>query len=133
MSILLSPDDASLVATLREQLVDMIERIDAVVRRSTSPSNVIYNSESLFVNFRTSEVQHDGRGVELSALELKLLRYFIAHRGEVLTRDELLDHVWGVDSSPITRTVDVRIASLRRKLDPELFVTVHGLGYRFSG
>jgi two-component system alkaline phosphatase synthesis response regulator PhoP len=76
--------------------------------------------------------------VELSGLELKLLRYLVEHRGEVLTRDELLENVWGYDSTPVTRTVDVHIASLRQKLEkssghPEFIHTVHGVGYKFVG
>ena len=76
--------------------------------------------------------------IELSGLELKLLRYFVEHRGALLTRDELLEKVWGYDAMPVTRTVDVHVASLRQKLEknpsrPEHLVTVHGLGYKFMG
>lgn len=63
---------------------------------------------------RRAEVRCDGAPVELSGLELKLLRYLIEHRGSVLGRDELLEKVWGYDATPVTRTVDVHIASLRR-------------------
>ena len=76
--------------------------------------------------------------VPLSALEYKLLRYFIEHRGSVLSRDELLREVWGYRSTMSTRTVDVHVSSLRQKLEvnpghPEHIVTVHRLGYRFDG
>ena len=76
--------------------------------------------------------------MELSTLEIKLLRYFVEHRGAVVGRDELLDKVWGYDATPVTRTVDVHVASLRQKLEanpskPEYIVTVHGLGYKFTG
>jgi len=65
---------------------------------------------------------------------MHLLQYLIEHRGEVISREELLDKVWGYGTSPVTRTVDVRIASLRRKLgNSELIVTVHGFGYKFAG
>lgn len=72
----------------------------------------------------------------MTALELHLLDYLVRHRGEVLTREELLDHVWGYDAMPVTRTVDVRIAALRRKLErnpsePEMILTVHRSGYKF--
>ena len=74
----------------------------------------------------------------LSALEFKLLTYFIQNRGALLTRDELLDKVWGYDAMPTTRTVDVHVASLRQKLErnpsrPELILTMHRRGYRFAG
>jgi two-component system alkaline phosphatase synthesis response regulator PhoP len=83
-------------------------------------------------------VRRNGAAIELSGLELKLLRYLVEHRGSVLTRDELLDKVWGYDATPVTRTVDVHIGSLRQKLEtnparPEFIVTVHGLGYKFLG
>ena len=74
----------------------------------------------------------------MSALEYKLLAYFIERRGVVHSRDELLDRVWGYDATPTTRTVDVHVASLRQKIEtnpakPRWILTVHGLGYRFDG
>jgi two-component system, OmpR family, alkaline phosphatase synthesis response regulator PhoP len=90
------------------------------------------------VDLRATEVRRDGRPVELSAKEFKLLRYFIQNPGIPLDRHELLDEVWGADAMPTTRTVDVHVAWLRRKLEadprrPALIVTVHGLGYKFAG
>jgi two-component system alkaline phosphatase synthesis response regulator PhoP len=83
-------------------------------------------------------VTRGGRSVELSAKELQLLRYFVEHRGATLTREELLHTVWGYERTPATRTVDVHVAGLRRKLEdhprhPQFFLTLHGLGYRFVG
>src|SRR5438552_36235 len=83
-------------------------------------------------------VKKDGVPVELSAMELMLLRYFVAHRGQTLSREELLKAVWGYDHPPTTRTVDVHVASLRRKLErnprhPEYVLTIHRLGYKFVG
>jgi DNA-binding response OmpR family regulator len=88
------------------------------------------------VDLRATEVRRDGRPVSLSAKEFKLLRYFIQHPGTPLGRHELLDQVWGADAMPTTRTVDVHVAWLRRKLEadprrPALILTVHGLGYKF--
>jgi two-component system alkaline phosphatase synthesis response regulator PhoP len=82
------------------------------------------------------EVSRDGRPVELSALEFRLLRYFVEHRGEVLGRERLLDEVWGYDADVYSRTVDQHVATLRRKLEadsrrPRHVVTVHGAGYKF--
>jgi two-component system alkaline phosphatase synthesis response regulator PhoP len=83
-------------------------------------------------------VTSEGERVELSAKEFQLLRYFIEHRGATLTRDELLDGVWGYNAMPTTRTVDVHVAWLRRKLEPnprhpQYILTIHGLGYKFLG
>jgi two-component system alkaline phosphatase synthesis response regulator PhoP len=76
--------------------------------------------------------------VDLSPREFHLLRYFVDHRGATLSRSELLQHVWGYDADVSTRTVDVHVAWLRRKLEddprnPELITTVHGMGYRLEG
>jgi DNA-binding response OmpR family regulator len=74
--------------------------------------------------------------LDLSAREFEILRYLIRHRGEIVTRDQLLDEVWGYDSMPVTRTVDNHIARLRQKIEldssaPQHIITVHRLGYRF--
>jgi two-component system alkaline phosphatase synthesis response regulator PhoP len=76
--------------------------------------------------------------IELSAREYQLLRYLIEHRNEVISRDQLLNEVWGYNSMPSTRTVDVHVAWLRQKIEPnprhpQFLLTVHGLGYRFIG
>ncbi len=83
------------------------------------------------------EVRRAGVAVDLSELELNVLRYLVEHRQSVVTRDELLARVWRHDEPPLTRTVDVRIASIRQKLEsdparPRLIVTVHGVGYKFT-
>jgi DNA-binding response OmpR family regulator len=88
------------------------------------------------VNFDTYEVKVDGRDLQLTALEMKLLRYFIEHEGSVVTRAELLENVWGMSHSPTTRTVDNFIVNLRKhfELDPSQprhFLSVRGTGYRF--
>ena len=80
----------------------------------------------------------DGEELTLTPREFRLLDHFIQHRGEVVTRDQLLDDVWGYDTIPFTRTVDTHIAKLRKKIeddpaDPRLIVTVHRLGYKFVG
>ncbi len=79
-------------------LEELLARLEAVLRRSSArpvTPDYVHASRGLLVNFRTAEVARDGVPVCLSALELQLLRYLIEHRGEALTRDELLDKVWG--------------------------------------
>jgi two-component system alkaline phosphatase synthesis response regulator PhoP len=90
------------------------------------------------VDLRGAEVFRGGESVDLSALEYKLLVYFIEHRGALVSRRELLEKVWGYQAMPQTRTVDVHVASLRQKIEPnpgrpQFIVTVHRLGYRFMG
>ena len=123
------------------EMAELLARIEALLRRSrtlVASSADAYAFGEVEVDFRRAEVKRDGQPVELSVLELKLLRYLVEHRGSVLTRDELLEKVWGYDATPVTRTVDVHVASLRQKLEtnparPEFIVTVHGMGYKFLG
>ncbi|HEX2836243.1 MAG TPA: response regulator transcription factor [Thermoanaerobaculia bacterium] len=123
------------------EMIELLARIEALMRRArtlTANSADAYSFGDVEADFRSAEVKRGGAAVELSGLELKLLRYLVEHRGAVLTRDELLEKVWGYDATPVTRTVDVHIASLRQKLEPnpsrpEFIVTVHGLGYKFLG
>jgi two-component system alkaline phosphatase synthesis response regulator PhoP len=122
------------------EMIELLARIEALLRRGRGPVTPagIYTFGDLRVDFRRAEVFRDGEPVPLSALEFKLLAYFIENRGDLLTRDELLDKVWGYDAMPVTRTVDVHVGSLRQKLErnpsrPEFILTVHRRGYRFAG
>ena len=126
------------------EMAELLARVEALLRRSTSatPSAIAaaeaYRFGDIAVDFRRAEVTKGGKALELSAREFKLLRYFIEHRGAALTRDELLNEVWGYNAMPSTRTVDVHVAWLRQKLEdnprhPEYIHTVHGLGYKFLG
>jgi two-component system alkaline phosphatase synthesis response regulator PhoP len=122
------------------EMVELLARIEALLRRSKNlaSSAEMYAFGDIEVDFRAAVAKRNGSPFELSGLELKLLRYLIDHRGAVLTRDELLEKVWGYDATPVTRTVDVHIAALRQKLEanparPQFIVTVHGVGYKFVG
>jgi len=124
------------------EMVELLARIEAVMRRSgpttaaTATDN--YRFGDIAIDFRRAEATKGGVALELSAREFKLLRYFVEHRGAALSRDELLNEVWGYNAMPSTRTVDVHIAWLRQKIEdnprhPQLILTVHGLGYKFAG
>ena len=124
------------------EMMELLARIEALLRRApvaatvTSPD--VYQFGPVRIDFRKAEVTRDGQAVELSAREFQLLRYFIAHRESAITREELLNDVWGYNAMPSTRTVDVHIAWLRQKLEPnprhpQFILTVHGLGYKFVG
>ena len=126
------------------EMAELLARIEALLRRSaaSAPADAAsaesYRFGPISVDFRRAEVTKHGKVLELSAREFKLLRYFIEHRGAALTRDELLNEVWGYNAMPSTRTVDVHVAWLRQKLEdnprhPEYIHTVHGLGYKFVG
>jgi two-component system alkaline phosphatase synthesis response regulator PhoP len=97
-----------------------------------------YQFGDVVVDVRKAEVTRSGIALDLSAKEFHLLRYFIEHRGATISRDELLHQVWDYQATPSTRTVDVHVAWLRQKLEPnprlpQFILTVHGLGYKFAG
>jgi DNA-binding response OmpR family regulator len=120
--------------------MELLARADAVLRRARP--GVVPRGPVRFgdveVDFEACEAHRDGVAIELSALELRLLRYLLEHKGQVVSRDQLLSAVWGYDDGAVSRTVDVHVAKLRKKLerrpdDPRHIVTVHGLGYKFLG
>src|SRR5687768_11896248 len=122
------------------EVIELLARVEALLRRSPHQTNGI-NAEAfrfgaVTIDFKRAEVTRDDRPVDLSAMEFKLLQYLIENRGLVHSRDSLLDAVWGYDAMPTTRTVDVHIAWLRQKLEPNpkhphFIQTVHGMGYKF--
>jgi two-component system alkaline phosphatase synthesis response regulator PhoP len=119
---------------------ELMARVKAVLRRSSSivPAQEIYRFSDVEVNVRSNEVRRNGELIDLSSKEFALLSYFIAHPVETLSRDRLLDAVWGYENYPSTRTVDTHIVHLRQKLEPNpeeprFILTVHGSGYKFVG
>ena len=119
-------------------MMELVARVEAVLRRRSASSSDAgsHSFGDVRVDFRRAEVQRNGAVVELSSLEFKLLRHFIEHRGALVSRRELLEHVWGYPGVLQTRTVDVHVASLRQKIErhpakPEHIITVHRMGYRF--
>jgi two-component system, OmpR family, alkaline phosphatase synthesis response regulator PhoP len=124
---------------------DMLElsaRMEVQMRRRAAASSpgaaTQYSFGEIGVDFRKAEVRRSGQVIDLSAREFLLLKYFIEHREATLTRDELLNEVWGYHSMPSTRTVDVHVAWLRQKIEPnprhpQYVLTIHGMGYKFVG
>ena len=130
------------------EAMELLARVEALLRRAGqtpapaappgSAGSARYAFADVVVDVRKAEVTRNGAPVELSAKEFHLLRYFLEHRGATLSRDELLQEVWGYEHTPSTRTVDVHVAWLRQKLEvnpkvPQIILTVHGLGYKFIG
>ena len=108
----------------------------AVSRFKTSDVDNVFVFGDVIVNFSSVEVCRKGQPVVLTALEFKALKYFIQNARRAISRDELLNHVWGYENYPYTRTVDNHILRLRQKLEsdpsrPVHFRTVHGTGYKF--
>ena len=124
------------------ETIELLARIEALLRRAPSgPSGMTlerYQFGDITVDVRKTEVMQKGQLLDLSAKEFQLLKYFIEHRGATVSRDELLQEVWGYHAMPSTRTVDVHVAWLRQKLEanprvPQYILTVHGMGYKFAG
>jgi two-component system alkaline phosphatase synthesis response regulator PhoP len=123
------------------EMMELMARVEAQLRRSSAGAGgtlpgEVYQFGDIRVDFRRAEAYRGQDVIELSAKEFKLLRYFIEHRGAALSRDELLNEVWGYDAAVSTRTVDVHVAWLRQKLEanqrhPQFILTIHGLGYKF--
>ncbi len=122
------------------EMIELLARIEAKLRRAPAPPPPLdgYQFGDIRVDFRRAEVTRQGEPLEMAAREFQLLRYFIEHRGATLTREELLNEVWGYNAMPSTRTVDVHVAWLRQKVEPtprhpQYILTIHGLGYKFAG
>ena len=123
------------------EMLELLARIEALLRRNAMPSAPPvanrYTFGNISLEIRSTEVTKNGQVVPLSAREFQLMRYFVEHPGATLSREELLNQVWGYRAVQSTRTVDVHVAWLRQKLEddvkrPTLIVTVHGLGYKWA-
>jgi len=119
-------------------VLELLARIKAVFRRTKSDPRIpeLYRFGNLEINFKKYYASKKGKSLKLSPREYELLRCFITRQGEIISRDELLNQIWGYDSFPNTRTVDAHIAKLRRKIEdnpeePKLIITIHGIGYKF--
>jgi two-component system alkaline phosphatase synthesis response regulator PhoP len=126
------------------ETMELLARIEALLRRGAPPLRGGVALADLFrfgdveVRLREAQVLRAGRPVHLTYRMFEVLRVFIQRRGEALTRDQLLDAAWGPDAMPAARTVDVHVAWLRQRLEPnpkvpQYLQTVRGVGYRFAG
>jgi two-component system alkaline phosphatase synthesis response regulator PhoP len=120
--------------------VELMARIEALLRRSGSRV-AVQNGWAEFADVRIDlhkhEITRGGRPLTLSPVEFRLLEYLIQHRGAVVTRDELLENVWSLDGDTASRTVDVHVAGLRKKIEadsryPRYLLTVKGVGYKLA-
>jgi len=117
---------------------ELVARVKAHLRRASRshPALLTYAFGDVDLDFRRYEARKAGRVLDLSPREFEMLKYLIQRQGETVTREQLLDEVWGYDQFPITRTVDNHIAKLRQKIEdhpaePQHIITVHRVGYRF--
>jgi len=120
---------------------ELLARVKAHLRRGkreekNNPS--VYRFDDVEIDFIHFKVKRKEKELDLTSLEVEILKYFVAHRGEVVTREALLNEIWGYERYPSTRTIDNHILKLRKKLqdDPakaKYIFSVYGEGYRFMG
>ena len=113
-------------------------RVKAALRRATGEIQEIYRFGDMEVDFTRCELRRAGKGVEITPIEFKLLAAFIRHHGQILSRNKLLDQVWGRETFVTDRVVDTHITNLRKKIEPtpsapRFLISVRGMGYRFDG
>jgi two-component system alkaline phosphatase synthesis response regulator PhoP len=120
--------------------LELAARVEAVLRRTSRQADTggIFKFGDVTLDFKKGVAMKGETALDMSPREFRIMKYFIEHRNEIITRDQLLDTVWGYDSFPLTRTVDTHIAKLRQKIedlpgDPRYIVTVHRAGYKFTG
>lgn len=119
-------------------VLELLARINALLRRSRPDPAIpeVVRLGDLEINFKKYQALKRGKELELSPREFEILQYLLERKGEVVSRDDLLNEVWGYESFPFTRTIDTHIATLRKKIEeipdkPALIITVHGRGYKF--
>ncbi len=115
---------------------ELLARIRALLRRATPDAPDVISFSDVDVELERRVVRRRGSEVKMTRAEFNLLAFFLQNPGKALTRDVILNSVWGYDSFPNTRTVDAHVVRLRQKLEPDsevprYFVTLHGIGYRF--
>lgn len=119
-------------------VAELLARTEAVLRRTGQTRIETYKFGEIVVNFSSFEATKAGEPIDFSPREYEILRYLIERRGQVISRTEMLDRIWGYDSQALTRTVDSHIANLRQKIEdvpaqPAYIQTVHRIGYKFTG
>src|SRR5215831_3707012 len=115
---------------------ELLARIRAVLRRASPDSHKVFRFAEVEIDLERRVVTKKGEELKLTPAEYNLLAYFLQNPDRPLTRDMILNSVWGYEFFPNTRTVDAHVVKLRQKLEPDAnsprhFLTVHGVGYRF--
>jgi len=121
-------------------VTELLARVEAVLRRSSAraESSGFYEFGDVRLDFRMLEATKGSQPLDLSPLEFKLMKFFIDNRQQVVTRDQMLKSVWNSQSALFTRTVDMHVAKLRKKIEdspnhPRFIITIYGVGYKFLG
>jgi DNA-binding response OmpR family regulator len=109
---------------------ELLARIRARLREQPEPEKTVLDAGGVTLDMRSRRASVEGRTIELSAREYTMLEVLMRHRGQVLSREQLLSHVWGYDHDPGSNVVDVYIGYLRKKLGSDVIETARGMGYR---
>lgn len=119
---------------------ELLARVRTLVRRGEDRPNDIarYVIGDVTIDLKSFQIIRGGKATPLTSMEAKIIQYLIAHRNQVVSRDKLLDEIWGYDVYPTTRTVDNLVMKLRKKIEknhdhPRILLTVYGAGYKFTG
>jgi DNA-binding response OmpR family regulator len=109
---------------------ELLARIRARLREQPEPEQTVLEAGGVTLDMRARRASVQGRNIELSAREYTMLEVLMRHAGQVLSREQLLSHVWGYDHDPGSNVVDVYVGYLRKKLGPDVIETARGMGYR---
>lgn len=110
----------------------LLKRVEAILRRTNGLSSNIFSRDGLVVDFDGYSVTVDGQEVELTTKEFEILSILIKNKGKVLSREKLLDDIWGYDFYGDTRVIDTHIKNIRRKIKVDFIKTLKGVGYKFE-
>lgn len=113
-------------------LPELVARLNALQRRSSGKASNLLSFDDLSLDAGTGEVRRNGQPLELTALELKMLRYFMRRARHVISHGELVDQLYSLDDMRESNTIEVYVSRLRRKIGPDKIKTIRGLGYRFG-
>jgi DNA-binding response OmpR family regulator len=111
---------------------ELLARVRVRLRGDRSPEETVLHAGNATLDLRTRRVEANGRAADLSAREFALAEVFFRHPGQVLSREQLLDHVWGYDFDPGSNIVDVYVGYLRKKIGPARIAAVRGMGYKLE-
>jgi len=121
-------------------ITELLARVRAVLRRASAqkPATDVVRIGEIEIDFKLHQARRGKARIDFTAREFDLLRYFVLHTGQVVTREQILNEVWGYEEFPTTRTIDNFVAKLRQKIEraphaPEHILTIHGSGYKFVG
>lgn len=110
----------------------LVKRVQAVLKRTAAPANEPVALGDVLLDFSAYRVTRNGVPIAVTAKELEILKFLIENRGRVVSRQQILDHVWGLDAASSDRTIDTHIKNIRKKLNCGCIMTVKGIGYKME-